>query len=74
MSAKLPMPANITLVPLPPKWPELNVMENIWQFMRDNWLSNRVFPSHEAMVDFCCQAWNRLVDQPRHIVFRGLRD
>jgi transposase len=28
---------------LPPKSPELNPVENIWQFMRDNWLSNRVF-------------------------------
>jgi hypothetical protein len=28
---------------MPPKSPELNQVENIWQFMRDNWLSNRVF-------------------------------
>ena len=35
------VPANITLLPLPPKSPELNPVENIWQFMRDNWLSNR---------------------------------
>ena len=28
---------------MPPKSPELNPVENIWQFMRDNWLSNRVF-------------------------------
>ncbi len=43
VSAKLPVPDNITLLPLPPKSPELNPVENIWQFMRDNWLSNRVF-------------------------------
>ncbi len=42
MSAKLAVPANITLLPLPPRSPELNPVENIWQFMRDNWLSNRV--------------------------------
>ena len=36
--------------PLPPKSPELNPVENVWQFMRDNWLSNRVFaePRHSA--------------------------
>jgi transposase len=29
--------------PLPPKSLELNPVENIWQFIRENWLSNRVF-------------------------------
>jgi transposase len=39
VSKKLPIPDNITLLPFPPKSPELNPVENIWQFMRDNWLS-----------------------------------
>ena len=43
LSHKLAVPPNITLVPLPPKCPELNPVENVWQFIRDNWLSNRVF-------------------------------
>ena len=45
MSSRLVVPANITLAPLPPKCPERNPVENLWQFMRDNWLSNRVFTS-----------------------------
>ena len=49
-------------------------MENVWQFMRDNWLSNRVFRSYEAILDHCCDAWNRLVDQPWRIMSIGLRD
>jgi transposase len=36
MSARLKVPANITLLALPPKCPELNPAENVWQFMRDN--------------------------------------
>lgn len=40
---KLTVPANITLMFLPSKAPELNPVENVWQFMRDNWLSNRIF-------------------------------
>ncbi len=63
LSDRLVVPPNVTLVPLPPRCPELNVMENVWQFMRDNWLSNRVFQSYEAIVDHCCQAWNRLTDR-----------
>jgi len=74
MSDKVVVPANITLVPLPPRCPELHVMENVWQFMRDNWLSNRVFQPYEAIVDHCCHAWNRLVDQPWRIMSIGLRD
>jgi hypothetical protein len=73
MSGRLVVPPNITLVPLPPKCPELNAMENVWQFMRDNWLSNRIFQSYEAIVDHCCHAWNRLVDQPWRIMSIGLR-
>src|SRR5690349_20814446 len=53
-SDKVVVPANVTLVPLPPRCPELNAMENLWEFMRDNWLSNRVFQSYEAILDHCC--------------------
>ncbi|MGY4398972.1 hypothetical protein ACVWZA_004183 [Sphingomonas sp. UYAg733] len=42
-SGALIAPANITLLPLPSKCPELNPVENVWQFMPDNWLSNRIF-------------------------------
>lgn len=41
-SAELDVPLNITLMPLSPRCPELNPVENMWQFMRDNWLSNRI--------------------------------
>jgi len=62
LSAALKVPDNITLLPLPPKCPELNPVENIWQFMRENWLSNRVFKSYDDILDHCAHAWNKLVD------------
>jgi len=68
------LPDNITLMPLPPKSPELNPVENVWQFMRDNWLSNRVFRSYDDIVDHCCYAWNKLVNQPWNVMSIGLRD
>jgi transposase len=73
MTDKLDAPANISIVALPPKCPELNPVENIWQFMRDNWLSNRVFTSHENIIDHCCEAWNKLIDQPWRIMSIGRR-
>jgi hypothetical protein len=42
--------------------------------LRDNWLSNRVFSSYRAILDHCCHAWNKLVDQPWIIMSIGLRD
>ena len=74
LSSQLVVPSTITLQPLPPKCPELNPVENVWQFMRDNWLSNRVFQSCDDLLDHCCDAWNRLLDQPWHIMTIGLRD
>jgi len=73
MTGKLEVPENISIIPLPPKCPELNPVENIWQFMRDNWLSNRIFTSHDNIIDLCCEAWNRLVNQPWRIMTIGRR-
>ena len=70
---KLDVPDNITILPLPPRSPELNPVENICQFMRDNWLSNRVFESYGQIVSLCCDAWNKLVDQPWKIMSIGRR-
>jgi transposase len=58
----LTVPPNIPVVPLPAKRPELNPQENVWQLTRDN-LSNRVFRSYDQIVDHCCDAWNKLVNQ-----------
>ena len=44
-------------MPLPAKAPELNPVENIWQFLRENWISNRIFSSYGDIV--------------RHITRRG---
>ena len=72
-SLALEVPANITLMPLPPRAPELNPVENVWQFMRENWLSNRVFKNYDDILDHCCQAWNNLVSQPARIASIGTR-
>src|SRR5205807_2186579 len=74
LSDKLDIPDNITLMPLPPKSPELNPVENVWQFMRDNWLSNRVFRSYDDILEHCCYAWNALADQPWTIMSIVLRN
>jgi hypothetical protein len=73
-------PPNITLMALPPYSPELNPpvgdcmqspvgqrVENVWRFLRQNRLANRVFDSYDAIVDACCEAWNDLLAAPERV-------
>jgi transposase len=64
---KLKLPDNISLLHLPPYCPELNPVENIWQFLRQNYLSQRVFDSYQSIVDACCDAWIALTNAPERI-------
>jgi hypothetical protein len=74
LSGEVTVPSNMTLLPPPAQCPELNVMENVWQFMRDNWLSNRVFTGHNDIVGLCCFYWNRLIEMPWRIMSIGMHD
>src|ERR1700716_1232392 len=60
---KLKLPDNLTLVPLPPACPELNAAENIWQYLRQTYLSNRVFENYTAILDACQTAWRSLLNE-----------
>ena len=71
---RLNVPDNITLMPLPPRSPELNPVENVWQYLRQNWLSNRVFSGYEDIVAHCCEAWRELTERPWQIMSIGRRD
>ncbi len=69
----LVVPQNLTLVLLPSRAPELNPVENVWQYLRQTWLSNRVFESYEAIIEAACEAWRNLLAQPETITSLGLR-
>jgi hypothetical protein len=70
---KLRLPETLSLLPLPPKSPELNPTENIWQFLRQTKLSNRVFEGYQAIVEAACDAWNSIVGDPARITSIGTR-
>ena len=72
-TGQLNVPKNISLVFLPSRAPELNPVENLWQHMRQTWLSNRVFPTYDAILDAGCEAWNKLIAQPQTITSIGMR-
>ena len=60
----LVVPANVTLVPLPPYSPELNPVERVWLYLRERFLSHRVLDGYVAVLDAACRAWNALAAEP----------
>jgi transposase len=66
-SAALVVPDNLSLLTLPPYSPELNPVENVWHYLRANWLAISVFDSYDAILDACCTAWNRFANDPKTV-------
>jgi len=66
-SGALVVPEAITLVVLPPYSPELNPVERVWLYLRERFLSLRLFETTNAIIDACCDAWNRLVAEPSRL-------
>jgi transposase len=73
-TAKLNIPKNITPIFLPSRSPELNSVENIWQYLRANWLSSRFFETYDDIIDAACEAWRKLIAQSQTITSIGMRD
>ena len=70
---RLRVPNNITLLHLPPYAPELNSMENVWEYLRANKLSRLVWESYDAIVDACKEGWDFLINDPDRIRSIGHR-
>ena len=63
----LVVPDNITIIRIPPYSPELNSQENVWQYLRNNDLNNRIFEDYDAIVDACSSAWKELLAETGRI-------
>lgn len=72
-TTNLDVPENITPILLPSRAPELNPVENIWQYLRANWLSNRVFENYHEIIEAICDAWQKLIAKPETITSIGMR-
>jgi len=75
---RLTVPENITLLLLSPYAPELNPMENVWDYLRGNQLSMAAWDSYAAILDAycdaCCDAWNSLMSDAKRITSITARD
>ena len=63
----LKVPLNMTIVHLPSYSPELNPQENIWEYLKNNFLSNKIFENLEDITNACCDAWNNLCQETGRI-------
>ena len=67
IAADITIPANLSLIFLPPYSPQLNPVERLWLFLRERYLSLRLFADLGGIIDGCCDAWNRLTAEPGRI-------
>ena len=63
----LAVPANLTPLFLTAYSPELNAIERVWLYLRERFLSHRLWPAYDDILDACCAAWNALLDEAGRI-------
>ena len=56
-SKQVKIPANVTLIPLPPYSPQLNPVEKLWQYLRTHYWSNRIYEDYDALRMAVVEAW-----------------
>ena len=61
VSGQLQVPANVTLIQLPPYSPELNPIENLWHYLKSHFWSNRAYADYDALEEAAMHAWRRAV-------------
>ena len=79
IAAKLTWPETITPLHLPSYSPELNALlsevegpiERVWLYLRERFLSHRLFDTVDAIIDACCDAWNALLAETGRVASLG---
>lgn len=61
------VPANVSLIYLPPKSPELNPAENLWHYLRSHFWSNRLYKTWQDLKDAAIDGWRRICLIPEKI-------
>ena len=74
LGGALVVPNNSILLHLLPYSPELNPMENVWDYLRQNKLCALVWDSYDDIVQACKTAWNWLIADPTQISSIGTRE
>lgn len=67
IARELAIPASLTPLFLPAHSPELNAIERVWLYLRERFLSHRLWPSYNHILDACCAAWHALLAETGRI-------
>jgi transposase len=59
-SAKIKVPSNVTIHFQPSYSPEVNPMETLWDFMKDNFLCNQFYRNTKEIIEKGCEACKRV--------------
>ena len=70
---RLTVPHNVTLLRLLPYAPELNPIENVWEYLRGYYLGHIVWDTYEQIVEACCTAWNAFIHEAIMLVYVAYR-
>ena len=65
---------NLSIIHIPPYSPELNPIEQVWSWLRQNEMSNRSFAGYEDIVDECSMAWNNFIANTERLLSLCRRD
>jgi hypothetical protein len=67
VSARLKIPENIRLIPLPSHSPELNPTEHVWDELREKHFPNLALKTLDDVERQLCQGLNALADDPERL-------
>jgi len=62
-SKSLRLPANITILYLPPYSPELNPAERVWAYLRSHYLANRAYRGYDHLLEAGSAAYRQLTPE-----------
>ena len=63
----LHVPANVTLLTLPPRPPELMPVENLWHYEREHYWANRKYDDYPALQDAAREGWRAVCLDPEKV-------
>jgi transposase len=66
---RLPVPANMRLILLPPWSPQLNPVEHLWDEVREKWFANRVFDRLSAVEEQLITALKTLEEDSARVAW-----
>ena len=61
---ELRVPGNVSIIELPAYSPELNPVENLWEYLRSHYWSNRSYGNYDDLRLAACDAWQAVCLDP----------